>query len=114
MYCCFHRHPLYGYIGDQVIDYFSHFLVNNLTREWGGTFIVLNDVLSSISRGEIIFYLTHTGPWEQGWPVIEPLYNFHPEWTLQRFSRNFTSLGEYPSLLETSGERQYVGRCYVP
>ena len=104
-------HTLFGYIGDQVLDYYSDFIAEKLPNQWGGFFLSSNQPIFPGMDGSIMYSMVHFGPWEEGWPVIEPLYNFHPEWTILRTAANYSTFWEYQKLVDDglTPSRNYIG-----
>merc|ERR1712170_239261 len=109
-------HPLFGFIGDQVLDHYSSELLG-WPDSWGGYLLVNNypftvdipGIGDMTVNGTITYTMLHYGPYEEAWPAIQPLYDFRPEWTLGRYVVNYTTFWEY----QESVVDEFSGRGYI-
>ena len=91
-------HPLYGYIGEQVVEFWNGVIRTILTDKWGGVVIATNKQLplgTLTSNGTIIFTLLHFGGWEEAVQTIHPLLAVRREWIIFQGARNYSTFYDY-------------------
>lgn len=98
-------HPLFGKVGDKIIEKWNSILQNNLTKNWGGYVIISGAGYSETKvplpglktkfQGHLLFSLLHVGGCEEAEPALDLLYDIYPIYSFVRTSTNYSSFWEY-------------------
>ncbi|XP_033726808.1 VAO-type flavoprotein oxidase VAO615-like [Pecten maximus] len=102
------------FIGDTVLEKVSEILLNG-PAEWGGYLLTDGITDQDGSVGHIILFFNHYGAWDTASRrYMDQLYNFHPEWSKQRFYVNYTSFLEYEkTVIDAQYYRTYVSNILM-